>query len=319
MRNVKSFKSKRKVSLFFILFVVFSFLTTACSSNHHKASSVTASKQVKSAQKVKKKATVKKVNKRGAASKKKAIKQVARNKSPVKRTNKHSVNKKRAVKRVANKKRTYKRPASRKKVYKRPARRYVAPRKYRKPVKIPIKRRVQGRVVKLTPARQRNIRIAVVRSIPPEAKINTIVTTIQRPQLKHPTIVVSHLLEGSSATDTDPTVRGDYNTLPKLTRYSQKRAFDIMQSILKGSNLKKISELMVEVNHGVRSQMVDSKGKKIGKAKDVSRNIYSSSASLEKIPAYKWTHMGIDSFMKNWKIEHNIIPQLKITTRIRKL
>lgn len=184
-------------------------------------------------------------------------------------------------------------------------------------VKVEIKRQVQGRDVKLSAQQQKKLTKAVMQSVPENTKINTIVSAIQRPHLPHPTIVVSHLLEGRSHDDTDPRVRGDYDTIPKLKAYAQKRAYEIFKSILNNATTGKVSELLVEINHGVREYYLyyDKKTKSFeetGLYNNRAMTIYSASISFETIPKFKWQHMGLNAFMQNWKEEFDATPHLSI-------
>lgn len=200
-----------------------------------------------------------------------------------------------------------------------PASKPVAKKTVRPPVKVHMKRHVQGREVKLTAQRQKTLSAAVQRAIPANTKINTIVSAIQRPNRKYPSVVVSHLLDGKSPDDTSSLARPEYNTIPKLTNYSKKRAYDILQAIMRKTDTTNLSELIVEVNHGVRETHYnyDTKTKKSTPyKKNVAITIYSTSISFDKIPKYKWQHMGLTPFSQNWKVEHNHMPYLRITPRI---
>ncbi|MEE9304321.1 MAG: hypothetical protein V3U84_11125 [Thiotrichaceae bacterium] len=185
-----------------------------------------------------------------------------------------------------------------------------------RPVKVAMKRHVKGREVKLTPQRKKAINTAVKRAIPENTKINTVVTAIQRPNRKHPSVVISHLMDGRSHNDTSARTRPEYNTIPKLARYSRQRAYDILQAIMRKTDTTNLSELVVEVNHGVREkgQRYDAKTKKnIPYSREVAQTIYATSISFEQIPKYKWQHMGLVAFSKNWKVEFNQIPFLTMT------
>lgn len=185
----------------------------------------------------------------------------------------------------------------------------------RAPVKVKMVRKVVGREVKLSPQRKQALNTAVKTAIPENTKINTVVAAVIRPGKVKPSVVVSHLMNGKSPDDTDSRARPEYNTIPKLSQYSKKRAFEILKSILAKVETKDVTDLVVEVNHGVKfsTYKLDEKTKK--PIKSYTRRaitIYSASISFDEIPKYKWNSMGLDAFVKNWKVEHNEIPYLTI-------
>lgn len=181
------------------------------------------------------------------------------------------------------------------------------------PQPLPERQQQAGTVVQLPPQQRTQVEDSVKRVIPEETRINTVVDVIQKPSLKYPTIIISHLLAGRSADDSDSTVRGDYGSQAKMTALSQQRSYEILQSALTGIETGKTSELIANINHGVEFRLMG-EGKdanKILHAEERATNVYSTSINLEKIPPAKWQSMGQNAFAQNWEVEYNRIPRLQ--------
>lgn len=189
----------------------------------------------------------------------------------------------------------------------------IQPRPKHIPQPLPERQQRAGTVVQLPPQQRTQIENAVKQTIPEATQLNTVVDAIQKPDLKYPTVIISHLLEGRSAADTDPTVRGDYGTHAKLTALSQQRSYQILLSVLNGIDTSKTSELIANINHGVEHRLMgEGKDKdKILYAKETATNIYATSINLEQVSPNKWRSMGQPAFIQNWTVEHNHIPNLQ--------
>ncbi len=185
------------------------------------------------------------------------------------------------------------------------------------PQPLPQRQQQAGTIVQFPASQKNRIESAVRQTMPEETRLNTVVDVIQKPNLKYPTVIISHLLEGRSADDSDNTVRGDYHTIPKLLALSQQRSYDILRASLDGVDTNKTSEVIANINHGVGhryGEMVN--GKEVIKyVKNIATNIYSASIDLERILPEKWASMGQSAFTQNWLVEHDETPNLRITAK----
>lgn len=171
------------------------------------------------------------------------------------------------------------------------------------------------RYVSLPVDQRESIRAAAAKVVPNAAKIR--VSAVKKSSLDNPTVNISgHLLEGERTEDSNPHVRGDYGTHEKLTRVARIRAFRILKSVLSEADITNVSEITVNVRHGVRVSTVNIIGgvRMPTTTSDVTRLIYAVSIDLEQTSARAWIARDEDAFMKAWKITTNVIPSLEFST-----
>jgi hypothetical protein len=151
----------------------------------------------------------------------------------------------------------------------------------------------------------RNLEEAARRVLPEGAQIE--VTTVSRYPKEPEFVIAAHLLEGHSADEQSPYVRGDYGTHEKLTRLVQLRCANIIKSIAKDAAPSKEAVLVVRGRHGVRRS--NSPGGFGGT--DVAMTIFEVSIPVRVLRDTDVKSMDIESVMKLWKVRSNIIPQLQ--------
>jgi hypothetical protein len=144
--------------------------------------------------------------------------------------------------------------------------------------------------------------------LPSEAKVE--VTSVSRYPQKPDLVISAHLLEGHSADDKSPYVRGDYGTHEKLTRLVRYRCAKVLKSIFMVTNLPDAGKINIEGRHGVRQSTI---GIPFG-GTDVAMTIYQISLPLEKARQYNWPKLEEDKIMELWSVDKNIIPSLQFIT-----
>lgn len=160
--------------------------------------------------------------------------------------------------------------------------------------------------VQLRPEQIEDIKTAAAKVLPPEAKVE--VTTKSRFLSKPDLVISAHLLEGHSADDNNPYVRGDYGTHDKLTRLVRHRCARVIKSVVKETQLNSFSKIIVQGCHGVRQYYSSIP---IG-GTDVAMNIYIVSIPLQMLDKEYMSKIDEDKIMSLWSVEKNIIPELEI-------
>jgi hypothetical protein len=154
----------------------------------------------------------------------------------------------------------------------------------------------------------KDIEDATRKVLPAEAKVE--VASVSRYPHKADFVISAHLLEGRSADDTSPYVRGDYGTHEKLTRLVRYRCAKILKSVFTSANLPDAGKIIIEARHGVRQTYL---GVQFG-GTDVAMTIYQISISLEKAKIQNWSLMTEKDIMEIWSTDKNIIPSLRFIT-----
>lgn len=149
-----------------------------------------------------------------------------------------------------------------------------------------------------------SIELAAKKVLPQEANVE--VTTMKGTSTKPAFVISAHLLEGHSADDESPYIKGDYGTHEKLTRLVKFRCAKILKSIAINAKKPDAGRITIKVRHGVRQYYVDNPFA----WDDVAMTIYQVSISLEKMRALNWNTISLESIMKMWSVDKNIIPDL---------
>ncbi|MCX6833379.1 MAG: hypothetical protein NT028_14870 [candidate division Zixibacteria bacterium] len=131
-----------------------------------------------------------------------------------------------------------------------------------------------------------------------------------RPHLPEPPEleVSAPLVEGSSADDESPYVRGDYGTKEKLTWLVKYRSAQILKSIASESKLPDVSRIVIQIRHGVRESVFSVPIVGVDRA----TTIYEVSIPLDRLKAQNWSSIDLKSVMELWNEEVNLIPELDI-------
>ncbi len=148
---------------------------------------------------------------------------------------------------------------------------------------------------------------ATKRALPKEARVE--VTSVSRFPQKPQFLISAHLLEGHSADETSPYVRGDYGTHEKLTRLVRYRCAKILLSIVTGAKLPDASEISIAARHGVRQTYSLS----AFSGTDTALTIYQISIPVSKIREHEWSKIKLEEIMELWTVSKNIIPELQFT------
>lgn len=147
---------------------------------------------------------------------------------------------------------------------------------------------------------------SVRRALPKGTKFD--VTSVSQFPQKPAFVIQAHLLEGHSADESNPYVRGDYGDHERLTRLIRLRCSKIIQSIAQ-SKLPDASKITIEARHGVReSYFAGGVG-----GTDVAMTLYEVSISLEKIKKQDWKNISAEKIMGLWEVDENIIPSLRFS------
>jgi hypothetical protein len=128
----------------------------------------------------------------------------------------------------------------------------------------------------------------------------------QKPQF----VIAAHLLEGHSADENSPYVRGDYGTHEKLVRLVRLRCAEILKSIANENILPEGSELVISARHGVREYYNPSQTN----GTDVAITIYEISVAMEVLKTHTLATMNEVTIMDLWSVTKNIIPELEFKT-----
>jgi outer membrane protein assembly factor BamD (BamD/ComL family) len=146
------------------------------------------------------------------------------------------------------------------------------------------------------------------KSVLPEG-VDVEVTSVSQFPQKPRLLISAHLLEGHSADETNPYVRGPYSTRDKLTRLVRLRCAKILKSVVVQAQLPDASEITIQARHGVREVNLAT-----GASSDVAKTLYEVSISLDKIKEHDWTTISLEKVMELWTVDENIIPYIDIRT-----
>lgn len=172
--------------------------------------------------------------------------------------------------------------------------------------------------IELPPGQRESIRSAAAKVVPESAKID--VSVVQTKALKGSSVTIAgHLLENEETESTNPYVCGNYATHQKLERVAQIRAYRILKSVLIEAQIDGVSELDIDVRHGVRVTTVTTRNgiRMPPVTSDQTRIIYSVSINLQQRPRDQWVKLEQDAFMSSWVVVLNIIPSLEIRSVYR--
>ncbi|MGB8952030.1 MAG: outer membrane protein assembly factor BamD [Candidatus Aminicenantales bacterium] len=150
----------------------------------------------------------------------------------------------------------------------------------------------------------RQIELATKKALPAGAKVE--VTSVSRFPQKPQFNIAAHLLEGHSADEKSPYVRGDYGTHEKLIRLVQLRCARILKSIATKAQYPEGSEIVICARHGVRQSYFGA----IGGA-DVAMTIYEIAVPIETLKTKSLASMKLEDIIKLWVVNKNIIPSLQ--------
>lgn len=118
--------------------------------------------------------------------------------------------------------------------------------------------------------------------------------------------VTAHLLEGHSAEEKNPYVRGNYNTHEKLERLVRFRSAQVIKSILADGISERIGALIVETRHGVRTRFMGASARQ-----DLATTLYSVRfpVTVETLAMGNAPNSEVAS---RFELLTNIIPQISI-------
>lgn len=162
--------------------------------------------------------------------------------------------------------------------------------------------------VQFRPEQLQDIRAAAAKVLPAEAKVE--VSTKARFLAKPDVVISAHLLEGHSADEASPYVRGDYATHEKLARLVRYRCAKVLKSVFVGTNLSDAGRIIIEARHGVRQVA----GGALFGGTDVAMTIYQISVPVEEAGKQNWSQLAEDKIMQLWSVDRNIIPSLHFQT-----
>ena len=151
------------------------------------------------------------------------------------------------------------------------------------------------------------VELAAKKVLPQEAKVE--VTSISRFPQKPEFLISAHLLEGHSADEKSPYVRGNYGTHEKLTRLVRYRCARILKSVADESALPDASEITIRACHGVRQVYVGT-----ARRDDVAMTIYQVSLPIETARDKNLAKLAEEDVIELWRVEKNIIPSLQFQT-----
>lgn len=155
----------------------------------------------------------------------------------------------------------------------------------------------------------RKVRIAAARELPQEARVEVRgkVSYFSKPAV----VVSAHLLEGTSADDNNPFVRGDYGSHEKLTHFVTLRCARVCAAIFKaGIDLTDASEVIICARHGVRTHY----NSWSGPSSDIATTIFEVSLSVEKAKEISFETPSTLTIERVWRVRRNTIPHLQIST-----
>jgi len=151
---------------------------------------------------------------------------------------------------------------------------------------------------------------AARRVLPTGTKVE--VKTVRGLPKKPQFLIAAHLLEGHSADETSPYVRGDYGTHEKLTRLVQFRCAKILKSVAADALPSNASDIAISTRHGVRESYV---GQPFS-GTDVAMTIYEITISVADVKKNEMGKMDEELIMKLWNVRKNIIPSLSFQTQL---
>ena len=161
--------------------------------------------------------------------------------------------------------------------------------------------------VTLTPQERESIRTAAAKVLPSGAEVS--VDTHSRFLSKPDLVISAHLLEGHSADEKSPYVRGDYGTHEKLTRLVRFRSAKIVKSVLTDTALPNVGGIVVGACHGVRQSHV---GQPFSGA-DVAMTLYIVRFVLEPTGVQS-SELSEEQIIDRFRVTRNIIPSLTFNT-----
>lgn len=157
--------------------------------------------------------------------------------------------------------------------------------------------------VSLSPQERESIRSAAAKVLPQGAGVT--VETQSRDL-----VISAHLLEGHSADEESPYVRGDYGTHEKLTRLVRLRSARIIKSVLAEATLPaNVDAIVVNACHGVRQSYF---GQPFF-GTDVAMTLYTARFILEPAAA-QTAGLTEEQIMGRFQVTQNIIPSLSFQT-----
>ena len=127
-----------------------------------------------------------------------------------------------------------------------------------------------------------------------------------------PDIVINaHLLEGHSADEVSPYVRGDYGTHEKLMRLVRYRCVRMLRAIAADQDLPQVRSVVIQALHGVR---VTRLGVGVGSTTDEATIIYTVRAPFSILLSLRASSLQDDDVMQQWGVETDIIGSLQFVT-----
>jgi len=148
------------------------------------------------------------------------------------------------------------------------------------------------------------VKEAAQKVLPKEVSVD--VTSVSRFPRKPEVCISAHLLEGHSADERSPYVRGNYGTHEKLTRLVRYRCAKIVKSVATAAKLPDASEITIQCRHGVRQFYVGV----VSGDTDIAMTIYQVSMAIEEITKHDWSSVHEEDIMEYWEVDTDIIPLL---------
>ena len=162
--------------------------------------------------------------------------------------------------------------------------------------------------ITLTPQERASIEEAAARGLPSGADVSV---DTQSRFLARPDLVISaHLLQGHSADEKSPYVRGDYGTHDKLTRLVRFRSAKIVKSLIMDTTLPNVDGIVINARHGVRQSYV---GQSVART-DVAMTLYTVRFVLEPTDS-QLTEISEEEIIDRFLVKRNIIPTLHFSAR----
>lgn len=162
--------------------------------------------------------------------------------------------------------------------------------------------------VNLTQEERESIQRAAAKVLPKGAQVEV---ETQNRFLSKPDLVISaHLLEGHSADEQSPYVRGDYGTHEKLTRLVRLRSAKVIKSVLAETTLPNVGGIIVHTRHGVRQSYAGAPFS----GTDVAMTIYTVRHVLEPPGSAQSSALTEKQIMERLEVVQNIIPSLQFST-----
>ncbi len=160
---------------------------------------------------------------------------------------------------------------------------------------------------------------AVRNVLPSGSEIN--IRSISRYPDKPEFVIWAHLLEGHSADENNPYVRGNYGTHEKLTRLVRYRCAKILKSISEGKIIPDGSSMKIVSMHGVRqiyNPMLDRNPNPIvvnqrmnAAPVDKAMAIYIITIPIDIMKRSDLSKLSEEKIMSLWDVTTNIIPELQ--------